>query len=190
MRTTTLPPWVIEALAALPPGVEALVVLPVEPQESPRAVGERGVVTGPAAAPGGAVVQFGGGRGYAGVHMEVQFCPLGAVGERVAVLEEWVVPRVSSWSGCVLVQTKSGETHTQRADCLEYNDRYIGCGWQPAETMPVWASRLHIRLTAEPEVKRVGEMTEEAHRIGLDSCIDGEIGKDLALNRFRKKMAR
>lgn len=51
MRAVTLPPWVIEALAALQPGEEMLVVIPVETP--------RGSFPLP--------------------------CPLGAVGERVAV---------------------------------------------------------------------------------------------------------
>jgi hypothetical protein len=94
MKTTTLPEWVIEALAALPPGEEMLVVIPVD-----------GCVEVP-----GVYSREKWKRGEMPRH------PLGAVGERVRV------------------QHQSGGPHCQTI------------GWT------------HISLTAEPEVKRVGDL--------------------------------
>lgn len=109
MKTVTLPEWVVERLAALPPGETALVVLPVVPKT---------------AVPTSHEYLKNWKNGYP----PDMNCPLGAVGERVAV-------RCDLPGGTVCRLDQSCD------ECIAY----LG---------------LPVRLTAEPEVKRVGEMTE------------------------------
>jgi hypothetical protein len=164
MRTTTLPKWVIEALAALLPGEEMLVAMAVEnwpPRiELPRYVrGDfpfhgtvaRSGVHQPEANKHGALSVRATNGDLLGVKPgEFRWldCPLGAVGERVECIGTDVKPTLPGHLG-------------------------------PYEEV----HRITISLTAEPEVKRVGEMTEEeAEAAGCKPGVPCDGGAPLPVN--------
>jgi hypothetical protein len=172
MRTITLPEWVVKRLAALPPGEEMLVVMAVEPAPV--------LVTGQCleVVHGELVVaQYDTlGKRYVAT---VCSCPLGSVGEGVAVLEEWA----QGWylgEHHYNDETGASRSYEQWDEMHPGDDEDDGppAVWycangappsepgldyerHPASEMPPEFARLHISLTAELMVKRVGEMTEE-----------------------------
>lgn len=118
-----------------------------------------GMITGPAAEPYHAVEAYGGGAWHRASRMEAIVCPFGVPGDTLYVRETWAASvyadlphlhyKADHSRVCMVHDAREGDITTLALDRINAKSP-----WRASVTMPHWASRIDLEVTAVKVVLR------------------------------------
>lgn len=125
---------------------------------------ENGLITGPAAEPGGAIEAFGGGAWHVPSRVEVRLCPYGVPGDRLYVKMQWWHYKSdhleqAGFPGGTITLLDDGPARFHQNDGFDPAGHKI---WQRklARYMPKWAAWIWLEIE-DVRVQRVQDISEE-----------------------------